>query len=171
MIQKTQISALELVLSILLFVAPGLGFCQTATEQELGPAAEEPIDEIVVQGQKTVTALRLEMYKAQDTLFDIYNALNTDDELDVYCVMEAPVGSYIKRRVCRVNVKQELAANKMTTRPTGVSLRGYSAIMNEKKKAQLDKLATLASENPELLEALNSYFRELDEFKSAQKSK
>lgn len=171
MIQRTQISALGLVLGVPLFVVPSLGFCQIATEQEVDPAAEEPIDEIVVQGQKTVTALRLEMYKAQDTLFDIYNALNADDELDVYCAMEAPVGSYIRRRVCRVNIDQELAANKMTTRPTGGSLRDYSAIMNQKKKAQLDKLAILAAENPELLEALSSYFRIMDEFEGARKSK
>ena len=38
---------------------------------------------------------------AQEEMYEAFNANNNDDELDIHCYREVPLGSHIHRRVCR----------------------------------------------------------------------
>jgi hypothetical protein len=84
-----------------LLVLPVSGVCQS--ESVLAEESSEAIEEVIVIGSKSLVKLKHEMYRAEDALYDLYNSLNTDDELDIRCYKEAPTESKIKRRICRTN--------------------------------------------------------------------
>jgi hypothetical protein len=44
----------------------------------------------------------MEMIRAEDLKFEIFNSLNSTDDFDITCEMYAPTGSRISRRVCDV---------------------------------------------------------------------
>jgi hypothetical protein len=81
--------------AVLLFALAPLGTCMSAPAQQVEPEPAETIEEIVVYGNKSLVQLRLELYKAEDAVFDLFNSLNSDDEFDVHCYKEAPIGSHI----------------------------------------------------------------------------
>ena len=84
-----------------LLVLPVSSACQSESVQ--AEESSEAIEEVIVRGSKTLVKLKHEMYRAEDALYDLYNSLNTDDELDIRCYKEAPTESKIKRRICRTN--------------------------------------------------------------------
>lgn len=45
------------------------------------PVAQEPIEEIQIIGQRSLTDIRLEVLDSQVRMYDLYNALNTNDAL------------------------------------------------------------------------------------------
>jgi hypothetical protein len=53
---------------------------------------------------------RNEVYVAENKLFDMFNELNEDDQYDVTCIFEVPIGANIRRRVCRANYLSALKA-------------------------------------------------------------
>ena len=59
-------------------------------------------DEVVVIG-KSPGQLRAEMERAEESVYDRFNALNSDHQFDIHCWREAPLGSNISRRVCQPN--------------------------------------------------------------------
>ena len=47
--------------------------------------SSETIEEIVVYGDKPLHALRREVYRVEESFFDLYSSLNQDDDFDVRC--------------------------------------------------------------------------------------
>ncbi len=77
-----------------LIAAPQLGFCAVAGE------ADE-LDEVTVEGS-SFARMRMDMVALEKRFYALYNQLNQNDDFDVNCNSEAPLGSHIQRRVCRV---------------------------------------------------------------------
>jgi len=75
-------SAVVLTGALLLLLLPLSGECQSESVEE-----EEVIEEIVV--------------RAEEALYKVFNSLNSDDDFDIHCYMEAPTGSKLKVRVCK----------------------------------------------------------------------
>lgn len=71
------------------------------------PAQELP--EVVVRGNR-LWQLREAMIEAEDRFYALYNELNTNDDFDVHCRREAPLGTRIKSRVCRVAYHEDAQA-------------------------------------------------------------
>lgn len=65
----------------------------TPPRQELG--------EVVVRGTR-LWQMRAAILEAEQRFYARYNELNTRDEFDVHCASEAPLGTRLKQRVCRV---------------------------------------------------------------------
>ena len=78
--------------------------------QALGQAAEEP-EEITVRGQKPLSQYRLELERARDEIFEIYNEANEGDANDIKCRDEQPTGSRMRQTVCRSAAEQQASAD------------------------------------------------------------
>jgi hypothetical protein len=62
----------------------------------------EPMEEVEIRGTRNrLRELREEIVRLEDKFYLRYNELNTDDQYDVHCNMEAPTGTLMKYRVCR----------------------------------------------------------------------
>ena len=83
--------------------AGGIALAQ-APDTGAAPVGGPPAvgDEIIVEG-RGLGALRSEIIRAEELVFARFNDINSDDEFDIDCRMEIPLGSRIPRRVCRAN--------------------------------------------------------------------
>ncbi len=80
----------------------------------------ESIDEITVLGVRDLGALRAEITRAEDEVYDVYNDLNDNDDYDIICKLRAPIGSQIKQREYEKTRQRESRAGgrvKKTLRP------------------------------------------------------
>ena len=68
-----------------------------------GAAAAEPPDEVTVRGRKTEVEYRLELERARNDIFRIFNAANEGKDTDITCRDEQATGRRIKQNVCRTN--------------------------------------------------------------------
>jgi hypothetical protein len=64
-------------------------------------ASAEISDEVTVRGRRTVTQYRLELEKARDEVFRLYNEANEGNDNDITCHDEQPTGRRIPQNVCR----------------------------------------------------------------------
>ena len=127
-----------------------------AGEQE----SSESIEEIIVYGNKSLAALRREVYKAEENFFDLFNSLNQDFEYDVNCYYEAPSFTRIKRHVCRANFVVEATSVQyveIRTRGPRYPTVPPDLVIAKKKKILRQKMEALVAEHPELLQALTEY--------------
>lgn len=88
-------------------VCAGIALAQvpeTGAEPVRDPQA---VDEVIVEG-RGLGALRAEVIRAEEVVFARFNDINSDDEFDIDCRMEIPLGSRIPRRVCRANYWRDI---------------------------------------------------------------
>ena len=145
---------------VLLFALAPVGMCQSSSVQEVEPEPSDTIEEIIVYGNRSLNQLRLELYRAEDIAFDLFNSLNSDDEYDIHCYKEAPTGSHIKRRVCKANYEKELTADATRRWLLGGQSRTYlhpTAKIRRKDKLMLEEMEALVVERPELRKALSEF--------------
>jgi hypothetical protein len=78
-----------------------------ADAQNEPPAAEtagrpeEPVEEVIVRGKRTLFDLRKELQAARENVWGAFNALNSNDDFDISCQDAARTGTRVTRRVCR----------------------------------------------------------------------
>ena len=136
---------------------PSIGLCQVAPQQVDENTATEPMEEIVVYGDKSLGILKRQVYKTEENFFAAFNTLNEEEEYDVHCFFEVPSFTHIRRHVCRANfVRDATAAEYAGWRRGQPALSARTVIMQKKKRLGI-KLELLAAEHPELLEALSEY--------------
>jgi hypothetical protein len=134
-----------------------IGLCQAAPQQVDENNATEPMEEIVVYGDKSFGILRRQVYKTEENFFAAFNTLNEEEEYDVHCFFEVPSFTHIRRHVCRANfVKDATAAEYAGWRRGQPTVPSLTVIL-QKKRLLGAKMELLAAEHPELLEALNEY--------------
>lgn len=124
---------------------------------------ERPVDEITVYGEKSTPALRDALIVAEDNVFELFNRLNTDNGYDIVCKRETRIGSQIRKRVCLTRMYRDaLAASTEDDEgilADGGDFTGTSVFIGGSGSARhqrllIEKMRQLASENPELLDAL-----------------
>ena len=71
----------------------------------------EPVEEITVEGQKTLTQYRLEIEQARDEVFRRYNEANRGTANDITCRAEQPTGSRMRQEVCRSEAEMKAQAS------------------------------------------------------------
>ena len=72
-------------------------------------AREYILEEIIVKGE-SLSSLRMEMIRAEDLKFEIFNSLNSTDDFDITCEWRAPLGSRVTRRFCDVGYMKKARA-------------------------------------------------------------
>ena len=131
---------------------------------------EKPMEEITVIGQRQIFSLRKQVIQAEDHAFEIFNALNDDDDYDVHCEMRAPIGTHIKKRICLPNFYHKAAmvegqsyisqiygyTNYPVAAPTARSVAGIKFPIFKQKVREV------AIKHPEMLAALRRLY-ELNE--------
>ncbi|HVZ36167.1 MAG TPA: hypothetical protein VG963_27255 [Polyangiaceae bacterium] len=138
-------------------VAVSLAFAVCAA---YGQAASPPDvgDEVIVQGRNFAT-LRLEVQRAEQALYDRFNAINSNDDFDITCDYEVLTGSRIPRRVCRANFWRKAEAN--AAHEAVLGLQGSSSFGAQQFQAQAlykqsqlaEEMRRLAATDPELQQA------------------
>lgn len=130
-----------------------------AAEEEPGISNEESvIDEITVIGERDLLALRVEITRAEDEIFSIFNELNEDDDYDMICETERPVGTRIARRVCRARLFREKMAEDARRAMDGDVMTGPMIDTEKHNKILQEKLRSMALESPEFAEALQKRY-------------
>jgi hypothetical protein len=144
---------------VLLFALAPLSMCRIAAAQEGEPEPTETIEEIVVYGNKSLARLHLELYKAEDAVFDLFNSLNSDDEFDIHCYKEAPTGSHIKKRVCKTNYVRDLIGE-ATRKALLIGGPYIHPVAKIKQKDELlrKEMEALVVERPGLLNAFSEAY-------------
>ena len=136
--------------------------------------SSESIEEIVVYGEKSISALRREVYKAEENFFDLFNSLNQDFEYDVNCYYEAPTGTRIRHHVCRANFVVEATSVQyveIRTRGPRYPVVPPELVIAKKKKIYRQKLEALVAEHPGLLQALTDYAGKRAAFESEREKR
>ena len=141
----------------LLLALTRVGMCQTAPVQEVEQAPSDTLEEIIVYGQRSLLKFRLDMYRAEEDFYDLFNSLNSDDEYDVHCYREAPTGSHIRRRFCRANFEKEITAEAAVNWRLGQAYVTAGARIRHKKKLLNEEMEALLSEHPNLTKALSEF--------------
>ena len=79
-----------------------------ALAQPADAASADPVEEVTVQGQKTMTQYRLEIEQARNEVFRLYNEANEGKDNDITCRAEQPTGSRMRQDVCRSNAENKV---------------------------------------------------------------
>ena len=123
-----------------------------------GAKPPEVGDEIQVEGRR-VAALRAEILRAEQVLYDRFNAINSRDEFDISCEYEVHTGSKMPSRVCRAEfwrVSQARAAHEGVLRIHGTAGTAPSQFQAEalsKQQLLAAEMRRLVIEDPELGQA------------------
>jgi hypothetical protein len=75
-------------------------WAQPAGQASDAPQGDEPVDEVIVRGNRTLGKMRLEVEQARERVFDEFNKHNSDDDFDIHCEQRHLTGKLFKTRVC-----------------------------------------------------------------------
>jgi len=119
---------------------------------------DEVVDEITVMGVRDLGALRTELMRAEDEVYDLYNEINEDDDYDIVCKRVALIGSQIKRRVCQARIYRDALSEATEDDEGGILYVG--SIVNEQKHGKIlrEKMRDAANKNPQLIVALKNRY-------------
>jgi hypothetical protein len=70
----------------------------------------EPPEEVTVRGQRSLGEYRLELERARNDIFRIFNEANEGNDTDITCRNEQATGRRIRQPVCRSNAENESTA-------------------------------------------------------------
>ena len=134
-------------------------FGEEVFEGELPPELEpgEVIEEIIVWGDMSMSALRGKLRIAEDRAFSMFNELNNNPEFEVLCENKIRrVGSNLRQRVCNPAYVDQLYREAAFAMRQGLgSARPSKAVMDRKRDEFLAEIIRLGRDHPELLDAMN----------------
>jgi hypothetical protein len=76
-------------------------------------AREYILEDIIVEGERVLHSLRMEMIKVEDLKYKIFNSLNSTDEFDITCERRNPSGSILTMRVCEAGYMKKARVEDM----------------------------------------------------------
>jgi len=140
----------------------------------VGKDDSEAYEEIVVVGEPTLRNLRVALRAAENRVYEVFNALNDDNEFDIYCYSETRTGTNISRRVCKPNFVDTATTNmgqaflNYLRGGLGGAQAPSIAIVRFKSGILREKMTALANESPELREAMLRYDELAGAFETAR---
>lgn len=135
---------------------------------------DEAVDEIAVVGQKSLTTLRKEVYKAEEEFYSVYNKLNDEKDYQVRCFYEKPTGTRIKNHVCRAKFVTKAYSSHAARNGNDLSRvanQSSNPVFAEKSAKYQAHMESLIAENPELQVALGEYNSAVGQFMSKRDGK
>ena len=147
----------------------GLGAPALAQEAQPPSQPAANADEVVVEGRKPENVYA-EIERLEISVYDRFNALNSNDEFDIHCFKQAPTGSNIPLRRCAPNFVVEAEAQAAQNTMVGARGRadarthGDTTVLEQKSKALTEEIQRLAREDAQLMRDLVR----LDELKRQQ---
>ena len=163
----------KLAILLLMMVLPLSVLAQDDQAGIITDEAIEALDEIIVLGEPTLRLLREDVYRTEESFYELFNSLNEGKQFDVVCFYRKPVGSHISRRVCEPNFyKSEYMPPTVSgyggvveseSSVQSISNMGYAttplhSAFVQHKTIQMNKImAELVAEYPELHRALMEF--------------
>ena len=120
----------------------------------------ETIDDIVVVGQKSLSAMRKDVYEAEEDFYAVFNKFNDEKDFTVRCHYEKATGTHIKNHVCRARfVTKAFSAHAARNGNdlSRVANQDANPGFAEKTAKYHEKVETLVIANPELQAAFLRY--------------
>lgn len=164
------------VLGLVIAATPALGLAARTEAVTPGDIdGVKSLDEVVVTGDRTLSAARKAIVEAEDRFYRRWNALNDDRLFDITCAMVTPTGSHLSVRVCQPRFVDE-SDRAEAVRALGVlngafvpgADGGYVAALNlELRRRTLKALNT----DPELKRALIERARLQQHYEALRKEK
>jgi hypothetical protein len=108
------------------------------------------LPEVQVLG-KRLYQMRQDIIKAEDRFYAKFNELNTDDDFDIHCTMEAPTGTRLKQRACRVQFYEKAQADEARAFLTGDYAPPADLVVLQRHAEYEQKALALLKAHPELL--------------------
>ena len=152
--------SLLLAAIVVTFIAGPVTAQQDEVEELTQRATEsEAIDEITVYGERSMSSLRVEVYRAEENFFDLFSELNDDDEFDVRCFYETPTGTRIRQHVCRAQFVTEAYSAEFSRYRVNLNypVQDPEVVVMRKSRELEEKMHALIIANPNLKQALNRY--------------
>ena len=72
----------------------------TAISAQDQDQTDSDIEEIIIIGELSRTALKAQIVAVENDFYRLFNANNNSDELDISCRIETPTGTHFPQRVC-----------------------------------------------------------------------
>ena len=139
------------------------GLCQAATAPDKPTASpdksaaaksqDEELDEVTVNG-KSLARMRMDVVKAEDAFYNALNKLNTNHDYDVHCQNEAPLGTRLKQRVCRVKFFEDAQAEEAQALLDGHTAPPADLVLLERSDDMRKATVAVVAAHPELLRML-----------------
>lgn len=150
-----------------------VGFGPSALAQEAASPPQGDIEEIVIPG-RVPENLRVEIERLEVAVYEQFNALNSSDEFDIHCLVQARTGTNIPQRTCAPNFvirTESRSAKKLLTDGRGSSANNanpaeYGTWMEQKSRELTEEMQRIAREN----ERFFRYLARLDELRQMQSS-
>ncbi len=153
-----------------------ISYSQEPAAQESGESQvilveQETLEEIVVIGQRSLSSMRTEIIEVENKVFDIFNAVNSDNDYDVSCRRETPSFSHIPQRVCRPRFVDRIEANTAQIYLRGDGYFDPRAEIRHHQQILEERMRTLVEETPQLHEALREFYLTKTEFEAERKKR
>lgn len=134
---------------------------QVNTKRKATARNRPPMEEITVIGQKQLFTLRRQIIRAEDHAYAIFDRLNDDDDYDIHCRMVAFTGTHIRQRVCLPNFYRSATAAEARQYLALIGSTDYTPVVPSSQNVYAYKIPVLkakvvklATEHPEMLDAL-----------------
>jgi hypothetical protein len=171
-------TTIMIVLSIPLFVQ---------AQQDEPIAGQEPraqpIEEVLVTGERFMYQLRTQMMEAEQKAYEIFNQFNDEKRFNISCSTHQPTGSRIQRQVCqpgfqldasRLHASQYVESTREALGQGGSSFtvqqQPQEAIVASQMEDYRRKLREVAQENPEFLDAIIRYSELRERYEEATRT-
>jgi hypothetical protein len=123
------------------------------------------LEEVVVTGDRKLSAARKAIVEAEDRFYSRWNEINGDHAFDILCYSDAPTGTRIISRVCVpvfvMNIQAAAAQETMMAMQGGMSLEGGTVVLSDatprlmlERDALKKRMLEMANSDPELKRAL-----------------
>ena len=115
---------------------------------------EGPVEEITVYGEKTVSAIKAQIMRADRKMYGLWNELNTDREFDVHCRLEGVYASRRKERICLPAFEHGILEESWDDLSSWTGAGRPEAEIREKREIMKQKMIEFAEQNPDLRAAI-----------------
>jgi hypothetical protein len=172
------------LLAAVMTLAAGIAMAQASANA--GPGEPSPpvpgensmeLEEVEVIGKK-LYQLQRELVEAQDRFYALYNELNTNDDFDIHCLMEARTGALIRKRECRLEFLMEASAKEAQDFYLSItgSAMGSAAISSQmlwlhRQDEYRRNIRAVLEANPQLLELAADWLQRQGQYEKARKER
>jgi hypothetical protein len=87
--------------AVIAFSSAALAHAQNEPPATETAEQQEPVEEVIIHGRRTLFGLRRELEVAREHVWDIFNEINSNDDFDISCMNAARTGTRLTKRTCR----------------------------------------------------------------------
>lgn len=141
---------LALAVCLLLTLQMSAGAHAAEGSAPLGLSRSEELDELDEARVKATKLwqMREKMVALEEQFYARYNELNKDNDFDVHCAMEAPLGTRLKKRVCRIQFFEDAQAEEARAFLDGSVVQSADMVtLQRKDEFKVAMLAVINSDN------------------------